>query len=38
MPIEFLHGRPLDELAMIRMQIELGFDSIGAIDPGVRPD
>ncbi|WP_439372884.1 hypothetical protein [Bradyrhizobium sp. DASA03120] len=37
MPIEFLHGRPLepDELVMIRQQIE-GFDRIEAIDPEVR--
>jgi hypothetical protein len=38
MPIEFLHGRPLDpeELEMIRVQIESGFDDITAIDPEIR--
>ena len=38
MPIEFLHGRPLEpeELEMIRQQIESGFDSIEAIDPEIR--
>jgi hypothetical protein len=37
MPIEFLHGRPLepDELDEIRMQIE-DFDTIEAVDPEVR--
>ena len=36
MPIEFLHGRPLepDELDAIRQQIE-EFDTIEAIDPGI---
>ena len=38
MPIEFLHGRPLepDELEMIRRQIETGFDQIAVIDPEIR--
>jgi predicted thioredoxin/glutaredoxin len=38
MPIEFLHGRPLEpeELEMIRQQIERGFDVIDAIDPEIR--
>jgi hypothetical protein len=37
MPIEFLHGRPLepDELDAIRQQIE-EFDTIEEIDPEVR--
>lgn len=37
MPIEILHGRPLEpeELEMIRMQIE-AFDTIAAIDPEIR--
>jgi hypothetical protein len=37
MPIEILHGRPLEpeELDMIRMQIE-AFDRIEAIDPQIR--
>jgi hypothetical protein len=36
--IEFLHGRPLkpDELEMIRLQIESGFDDISAVDPEIR--
>jgi len=39
-PIEFLHGRPLEpeELEMIRLQIESGFDDITALDPEVRSD
>jgi hypothetical protein len=38
MPIEFLHGRPLEpeELEMIRLQIESGFDTIEAVDPELR--
>lgn len=38
MPIEFLHGRPLepDELELIRLQLESGFDSIAEIDPELR--
>jgi hypothetical protein len=38
MPIEFLHGRPLkpEELEMIRLQIESGFEDITAVDPEVR--
>jgi len=38
MPIEFLHGRPLEpeELDMIRQQIESGFDQIAVIDPEIR--
>lgn len=37
MPIEFLHGRPLEpeELEEIRQQLE-DFDTIEAIDPEVR--
>jgi hypothetical protein len=37
MPIEFLHGRPLEpeELEMIRVQIE-DFYTIEAIDPEIR--
>ena len=35
MPIEFLHGRPLEpeELEAIRLQLESGFDHISSIDP-----
>jgi hypothetical protein len=35
MPIEFLHNRPLepDELEALRLQIEVQFDRIEAIDP-----
>jgi hypothetical protein len=38
MPIEFLHGRPLepDELELIRQQIEHGFDDTQVIDPEIR--
>ncbi len=39
MPIEYLHGRPLEpeELEMIREQIESGFDGgITHVDPEVR--
>ena len=38
MPIEFLHGRPLDpeEMEMIRVQIECGFDMISVVDPEMR--
>jgi hypothetical protein len=38
MPIEFFHGRPLEpeELEMIRLQIESGFDTIEEIDPEIR--
>lgn len=37
MPLEFLHGRPLepDELEAIRVQIE-EFDTIEAVDPEAR--
>ena len=37
MPIEFLRGQPLspDDLEMIRLQIESGFDSIERVDPDV---
>lgn len=35
MPIEFLHGRQLapEELELLRMQLESGFDHIEAVDP-----
>lgn len=38
MPMEFLHGRPLelDELESIRVQIESGFDEIDAVAPEIR--
>jgi hypothetical protein len=38
MPIEFLHGRPLEpeELEAIRLQLESGFDHISSIDPEIR--
>ena len=38
MPIEFLHNRPLEpeELEAIRLQIEVQFDRIEAIDPEIR--
>jgi len=38
MPIEFLHGRPLEpeELEMIRLQFQSGFDRIENVDPELR--
>lgn len=38
MPIEFLHGRPLqaDELELIRQQLEAGVDDITEVDPELR--
>jgi hypothetical protein len=38
MAIEYLHGRPLqpEELEMIRVQLESGFDHIAAFDPEIR--
>jgi hypothetical protein len=38
MPIESLHGHPLEpeDLELIRLQLESGFDEIGAVDPELR--
>jgi hypothetical protein len=38
MPIEFLHNRPLEpeELEALRLQMEVQFDRIEAIDPEIR--
>jgi hypothetical protein len=38
MPIEIFQGRPLEpeELELIRLQVESGFDRIEAIDPEIR--
>jgi hypothetical protein len=38
MPIEFLRGRPLslEELELIRRQIEEGFEVIAAVDDEIR--
>jgi hypothetical protein len=38
MPMEFLHGRPvsLEELELIRRQIEGGFEVIGVVDDEIR--
>jgi hypothetical protein len=38
MPIEFLHGRPLslEELELIRRQVEEGFDVMAAVDDEIR--
>jgi hypothetical protein len=37
MPMEFLRGRPLtpDELEMLRLQLESGFDQIDRVEPEV---